>query len=238
MPEVTEDPEFDTPIVRSALSPNQLTQNPNGSCLHLFQPSIPTTWGDSTDAATTTEAFIPKVITVASASTHPGGGPSHGLVDTVDAHLHEILEEAPARLRGVSGLFADYNGTGEPVVPEWWSKTQNWFGSTGDGLFADVEAGVEDIKETVKDAMDGVESKAKSVTDKLLEVPPLSDAASSEYWTDSKPSMDHLTDEQRSGLWVLLGIVVAGGAFGSAMKPSSKQEHHEEKHDGEKQEHK
>lgn len=47
----------------------------------------------SAPTKTVEEPSLPKVLTVASASTHPAGGPLHGLHGHSDAHTHEVSSE-------------------------------------------------------------------------------------------------------------------------------------------------
>jgi len=166
-------------------------------------PLLPQNYGMGTPRNEDDLGFTPRVLTVASASTHLAGGPSHNLTGVADAHSHEL------------GHGDAFEYVVEEVIPAWWTNIQkNWTL----GLFDDTAS---ETAEAAKNAAEKAVEKTRSVIDDVLKVPPLSDT------TWDKPAVGDLTAEEKTGLWVLLGILVTGGTLGSLAKPKKKHSHQE-----------
>ncbi|KAK0459788.1 uncharacterized protein EV420DRAFT_1537726 [Desarmillaria tabescens] len=99
-------------------------------------PYTPDYWESSTPLAVEEEHAIPKILVVAGSQTHPGGGPSHTLLETgesestADRHL-----SATRTTTGEGGFWDDasenldlpYPGEIKNSISGAWSGLKNWF---------------------------------------------------------------------------------------------------------------
>lgn len=116
------------------------------------------------------EQDLPKVMTVASASTHAGGGPSHAVHEASDAHKHELsAEEAAEKAKDKA----------EKAAKAFNAKFGAMLAAPGRAL------------------------------GEVLPIPeihwPKQGKQSGEYKANSEP----LTDEERSGAFIVLGLTAA-----------------------------
>lgn len=140
------------------------------------------------------------MITVASASTHVAGGPSHNLFEASDAHTVEIgagatTPEAKPQAKG--GFFSDLaEDLGLPKLT--WNR---------------VAIASNSVSTRSNNAVDGILSDIPSLSAFVAPVKLVKE--DSEAPSSSAPVTEKLTPEQRKGLWILLGIVVGGYGAGS-----------------------
>lgn len=77
--------------------------------LPVMQPYVPDFWASSIPTAPpVTEEPLPKLLVVAGADTHPGGGPSHNLHDENASSVTEAVDTSvPKPKPGQGGLWDD-----------------------------------------------------------------------------------------------------------------------------------
>lgn len=105
-------------------------------------PYTPDFWESSTPLAVKEEHAIPKILVVAGSQTHPGGGPSHTLLETGETTSDDAVPVAsdapwgaPRTPTGKGGLWDDasenldlpYPGEVKKSISGAWSGLKSWF---------------------------------------------------------------------------------------------------------------
>ncbi|KZT56983.1 hypothetical protein CALCODRAFT_517732 [Calocera cornea HHB12733] len=158
-----------------------------------------------------TASDLPKVITVASASTHLSGGPVSNVFATADAHAEELGASAKhaAEIAAQKIASGDASGVWASVKESiGWEKV---FGSELEGK--------------VKGA---VEKSAQATQQALKSMPDVGFPEVDEQ-NNKKERMRDMTKEESSGLWGLGGILAAGWLTSSIFAPSKRKDLEEPK---------
>jgi hypothetical protein len=151
----------------------------------------------------------PRVLTVASAATHEGGGPSHGLYGkATDPHLHEVHGDEAASITSTS---VESSGHREPgiiadILEELGLsgiKVKGFPVSVGAGAAA-IEAAEARATTVVKDVMQDVRSAVQHGIEQ-----PSPDASANQY-ASGGPTTDKLKPKEVQGVYALAGIISVG----------------------------
>ncbi|KDQ11734.1 hypothetical protein BOTBODRAFT_35168 [Botryobasidium botryosum FD-172 SS1] len=175
-------------------------------------PSVPDNYGSPSPTTPAPSASTPKVLTVASAATHPAGGPSHGLFTPTDAHYLE--QKGSASTSGTTNFANISSGTPESA-PGFWADLAD-------------ELAIPTKWPAAKAAVESGEKEVKAMRERILSgVAPLKEAIGSPAAIEKnsedgeKAETRDLQPEEKRGLWILLGLVVGGWAVGAAATPSN-----------------
>ncbi|THU89522.1 hypothetical protein K435DRAFT_969045 [Dendrothele bispora CBS 962.96] len=109
-PGVPQPPNVPPPANRLNVVLPDLSTEPEETPVQI--PYVPDNWTSSqpVEEPTPEEGALPKIVVIAGADTHPGGGPSHNLLDETLTVTHiEATESSPESLSppGKGGLFDD-----------------------------------------------------------------------------------------------------------------------------------
>lgn len=178
--------------------PDYFQSNPSQSASPLQQPP----------------SEIPRVLTVASAATHGGGGPSHGLYGAVtDAHLQEVHGDEAAAITSTSVESSGYKEPGIifDILEELGLSSVKFKGFP---VSASADAEIAAVGKTMSD------TGATVVTDVVQDVrfavqttiKPGADGGADEY-ASAEPATDKLKPEEVRGLYALTGIISMGYLF-------------------------
>lgn len=153
----------------------------------------------------------PRVLTVASAATHGGGGPSHGLYGTAtDAHLHEVHGDKAAAITSTS---VETSGYREPGIVDDILEEVGLFGVKFRGFPVSPSAeiamgeaaetsstGAAVVKDVVQDVRSAVRHAIKQPSSNVV----------SEEKASAQPTSDKLKPEEVQGVYALAGIISVG----------------------------
>lgn len=153
----------------------------------------------------TTASDLPKVLTVASASTHLSGGPIHNVFETADAHAQELGAEAKEAAQAAAQKVASGDAAGV------WSnvkETIGWDKVFGSELEGKVTGAVKQSAAVTQEAIQNLPDVKEYVG-----IPEVKEE------DNKKERMRDMTPEESTGLWAMGGILAGGWLMGSLFAP-------------------
>lgn len=168
----------------------------------------------------------PKVVTMSAPSTYLGGGPSHSSIDQRSSPSGAVVGDA-----------AQF-GAAPGVVTELWSDIKQDLGVSDET----EQTAVKSVQKTVQAASAPTSGLASAVLAEAAEVVPgfggnasrSSSSSSSSSSTSTRPADANrpLNSEEKTGLYVLAGIVAGGFMLGGLGKKKSSESSHAHSADG------
>ncbi|KZO95821.1 hypothetical protein CALVIDRAFT_598882 [Calocera viscosa TUFC12733] len=158
-------------------------------------PQIPSTASDT-----------PKVLTVASASTHLSGGPVSNVFETADAHAQEL----GAAVKEAAEAAAQKIATGD-TAGVWGSvkETVGWEKVFGSELEGKVKGAVKQGAQATQEAIQNLPDVKEYVG-----FPEVNEQ------NNKKERMRDMTPEESTGLWAFGGILAGGWLMGTIFAPT------------------